>query len=503
VVCQVAMSSTWLQTVVEPLQGYVPEVEPPEVDHITRKPKVDLFSKLKWSACGLLLYLVASQVPLYGIKNAASGDAYYLMRMIMASNRHTLMELGVSPIITSGMIIQLLVGTKMINLDMQLPEDQKLFNSGSKILGILITIGSALAFVLGGQYGTVEALGTFRCVALVLQLVSAGFMVLMLDDLLTKGWGLGSGLNLFIVTNVCEGVLWACLSPLTVQTGGAPQFEGALINLVHSLWAEPNKLKALYGAFFRPDFPNMSGLLATIMIFVAVTYVQGLANDKVKLVPERQQHGGRGAATAKPYPIKLFYASNMPIILLSALTSSLYFMSQLLFRRYPKNPLVKLLGIWEESSARGSRPVWGLSYLLSPPRSIAAVLAEPFHSVFYIVFMLVTCALFAHAWVEMTGSGPNAIKAMLKKNGLKPFAVSKRGAWADLQTKIRTAAALGGMAVATLFIAADLLGAIGSGTGVLMAVTIIYDMWEKAAKDGGLASFQKKLASELETWKKA
>ena len=65
----------------------------------------------------------------------------------------------------------------------------------------------------------------------------------------------------------------------------------------------------------------------------------------------------------------------------------------------------------------------------------------------------------------------------------------------DLANKIRTAAALGGMAVATLFIAADLLGAIGSGTGVLMAVTIIFDMWEKAVKDGGLGELVQKSTS--------
>ncbi len=458
---------------------------------------MDLITKLKWSACALLLYLVASQVPLYGIAVTASGDAYYLMRMIMASNRSTLMELGVSPIITSGMIIQLLVGTKIIELDTSLESDQKLINTATKVLGILITIGSALAFVLGGQYGPVETLGAFRCVLLVAQLVVAGFVVLMLDDLLGKGWGLGSGLNLFIVTNVCEGVVWACLSPLTVQTGSAPQFEGALINLVHSIWAEPNKFKAIYGAFFRSDFPNMAGVLATFTIFAAVSYVQGWQNNTIKIVPIKQQ-GGRGTTQKNPYPIKLFYASTMPIILLSALTSSLYFMSQLLFRRYPKNPLVRLMGIWDDS-ARGSRPVWGLSYLLSPPKSIAAVLTEPFHSVFYIVFMLVTCALFALAWVEISGQGPPAVKKMLEKRGAKVHGVKK----GDLANKIRTAAALGGMAVATLFIAADLLGAIGSGTGVLMAVTIIFDMWEKAVKDGGLGELQKTMSAWQETYKEA
>lgn len=47
------------------------------------------------------------------------------------------------------------------------------------------------------------------------------------------------------------------------------------------------------------------------------------------------------------YPIKLFYTSNMPIILQSALVSNLYFISQLLYKRYGGNILVQLLGKWQ------------------------------------------------------------------------------------------------------------------------------------------------------------
>ncbi|KAM1277208.1 hypothetical protein ACFX13_030340 [Malus domestica] len=49
------------------------------------------------------------------------------------------------------------------------------------------------------------------------------------------------------------------------------------------------------------------------------------------------------------YPIKLFYTSNMPIILQFALVSNLYFISQLFYRRYNENFLVNLLGKWKES----------------------------------------------------------------------------------------------------------------------------------------------------------
>ena len=76
-------------------------------------------------------------------------------------------------------------------------------------------------------------LGTAKCIGLVLQLFTSGFIVLMLDDLLGKGWGLGSGINLFIVTNICESVVWACLSPMTVHSSGSLQMEGAIVNFFY------------------------------------------------------------------------------------------------------------------------------------------------------------------------------------------------------------------------------------------------------------------------------
>ena len=58
------------------------------------------------------------------------------------------------------------------------------------------------------------------------------------------------------------------------------------------------------------------------------------------------------------YPIKLFYTSNMPIILQSALVSNLYFISQLLYKRYGGNILVQLLGKWQVRVCDLPLPVW-------------------------------------------------------------------------------------------------------------------------------------------------
>lgn len=71
------------------------------------------------------------QIPLFGIMSSDSADPFYWIRVILASNRGTLMELGISPIVTSGLIMQLLAGAKIIEVG-DTPKDRALFNGAQK-----------------------------------------------------------------------------------------------------------------------------------------------------------------------------------------------------------------------------------------------------------------------------------------------------------------------------------------------------------------------------------
>ena len=95
------------------------------------------------------------------------------------------------------------------------------------------------------MYGPPSELGLLRASLIIAQLFIAGFMVLMLDELLHKGYGLGSGISLFIATNICEIILWKSFSPITIRTENGAEFEGAIIALFHFLLTKPNKLLAI------------------------------------------------------------------------------------------------------------------------------------------------------------------------------------------------------------------------------------------------------------------
>ena len=166
---------------------------------------------------------------------------------------------------------------------------------------MVITVGQAIVYVMTGMYGDPTEIGAGVCLLIIIQLFVAGLIVLLLDELLQKGYGLGSGISLFIATNICETIVWKAFSPATVNTGTilfilfhiselydyndifvstslgrGTEFEGAVIALFHLLATRQDKVRALREAFYRQNLPNLMNLLATILVFAIVIYFQVL-----------------------------------------------------------------------------------------------------------------------------------------------------------------------------------------------------------------------------------
>lgn len=456
---------------IKPALCLIPEVETPH-------RKVQFKERVMWAAMSLFIFLICCQIPLYGIVNSRTNDPFYWMRVILASNKGTLMELGISPVVTSGMIMQLLAGSRIIDVDLSLKEDRELFNGAQKLLGLLITLGEAVAYVLTGAYGSLAEIGVGKALLIVLQLCVAGVIVLLLDELMQKGYGLGSGISLFIATNICENIIWKALSPTTINTGRGTEFEGALVALFHLLLTRKNKWDALSEAFYRSNAPNCMNLLATILVFFIVIYFQGFRVDLA--VSSQKNRGFQGT-----FPIKLFYTSNIPIILQTALVSNLYFFSQLLFRRFEGNPIVNILGQWKDDGPSSAVPVGGIAYYISPPTNVTDMIRDPARAFIYTIFVLISCALFARTWTEISGSSSRDVAKQLRDQHMVVKGHRDTSLIEVLNRYIPTAAAFGGVCIGALSIVADVLGAIGSGTGILLAVTIVYSYYETMGKEKG------------------
>jgi len=327
------------------------------------------------------------------------------------------------------------------------------------------------------MYGEISELGAGNAILIIIQLFIAGIIVIILDELLQKGYGMGSGISLFIATNICENIVWKAFSPTTMNTGKGTEFEGAIIALFHLLFTRSGKVMALKEAFYRQHAPNITSLFATVLVFFVVIFFQGFRVDvPVKNSKARAQTGS--------YPIKLFYTSNMPIILQSALVSNVYFFSQLLYKRFKSNMLVNLLGQWQEVEASGqSIPVGGIVYYISPLHSFADIWEDPIHAVFYVAFVIISCALFSKTWIDVSGSSARDEAKKLQEQGMSVPGHRDCGMERYLNRYIPIAAAFGGGCIGALTVVADFLGAIGSGTGILLAVTIIYQYFELVYKE--------------------
>ena len=173
----------------------------------------------------------------------------------------------------------------------------------------------------------------------------------------------------------------------------------------------------------------------------------------------------------------------MPIILQAALVSNLYFFSQIPHSRFAGNFLVNLLGRWQEMDGGYSLPVGGLTYYLSPPRDFFEIIRDPIHTVIYIVFIIGTCAIFSKTWIELSGSSAKDVAKQLRDQGMTISGFRDQFIAKELNRYIPTAAALGGVCIGALSVLADFIGAIGSGTGLLLAVTIIYSTFETVYKE--------------------
>merc|ERR1712112_310235 len=106
-----------------------------------------------------------------------------------------------------------------------------------------------------------------------------GVIVLSLDELLQKGYGMGSGISLFIATNICESIVWKSFSPTTINAGKGTEFEGAVVAFFHLIVSRTDKGQAVREAFYRQTAPNLTNLFATVLVFLVVIYFQGFRVD--------------------------------------------------------------------------------------------------------------------------------------------------------------------------------------------------------------------------------
>jgi preprotein translocase SecY subunit len=448
-----------------PLSRVIFEVKPPE-------RRVGFNEKLFWTALALILYLVMSEVPLFGIAMGEE-DPFRFLRVIFASRRGSLMELGIGPIVTAGLVLQLLAGSGMIGIDFSNPDDRALFTVASKVFSLLFIAFQASAYIIGGVFQVADV---SISIIIFIQLLVAGVILMLLDELIQKGWGIGSGISLFIMAGVAQTILWSALNPFVMQDGFS---HGAIVALFQALLnGSPlgnvflNRVDTTGNAL---NLPTMLGFFVTIVVFLIVIYMEG-----VRVELPISYAGYRGFRSR--YPIKLLYVSNLPVIFAAALFANVYFFSQILWSSYnPGNTnfFLNLLGMYKTVDQQVV-PVGGLVYYVISPRNLSEVATDPARALIFTGIMVAFCIVFSLTWLEVGGLGPKTVAKQLVDSGMQipGFRRSQRPVETILKRYIPIVAVLGGVIVGLIASVADFFGVFGSGMGVLLSVGILYQYYQ-------------------------
>ena len=178
---------------IKPLSDRLPSVKRPE-------GHVHFRTKMMWVIVILVLYFIMTNVYLYGLDQSESLDLFAQYRTIMAGASGSLLQLGIGPIVTASIIMQLFVGAKIIKLDLSKREDKACYQSVLKLLVIVMIVVEAIPQVFGYLVPSASAeslLGSGGAkLLLIVQLFAGSYIIFMMDEVVSK-WGIGSGISLF------------------------------------------------------------------------------------------------------------------------------------------------------------------------------------------------------------------------------------------------------------------------------------------------------------------
>jgi len=436
----------------------------PEVRHPIEK-KLSFNVKLKWTLIVLLSFFVLANIPLFGLSSNSLSQFQYLA-IILGTDFGSIISLGIGPIVMSSIILQLLVGSGILHIDTTSPDGKKYFQGLQKLGILFFIVFEALVYVL---MGGLQALPGFTGLV-VFQLILGGLSIMLMDEVVAK-WGFGSGTSLFIVA----GVAWRLVASLFQFV--TPTGENCLINFSDAQTACPGKLLVIIHSVIngapQEALAALAAIISTIIIFLLVVAAQSL---KVEIPLSFERIRGYGIK----WPLAFFYASVIPVILVAALLANLQLFGSLL-----QNIGHPVLGTFSQG-----QPVAGLVYWLSSSNLLDAVIRgtisqrQILQAVIHILFFMIFSAIFAVLWVKTSGMDESSQAKKILASGLQipGFRKDQRVLESILKRYILPLTIMGGVAVGLLSAVANTLGALVSGTALLLAVMIMYQLYQNIAQ---------------------
>lgn len=450
------------------LLSVIPGIEGP-------KKRLNFNDKLKWTGLILIIYFILGQITVWGVSPRGL-QRFQFLQTILASRFGSLVTLGIGPIVTASIILQLLTGSNLLQWDTNTPEGKRLFMGTQKILAVTFCIVQAIAYV---SFGAIPAKSgiPFSNIVVILQIAAGGVLIVLMDEVISK-WGFGSGVSLFIAGGVSMQIVQRLLNPFTRGGGfpGAGQTSAGYL---------PQTFQTLFAGNLTTTLTVLIPVIFTIVLFFVVVYVNAM---KVEIPLAFGQVKGFG----QRYPLRFIYTNVIPLIFVRAILANLNIMGQMLARRG-----MAILGTFNQQG----QPVSGLLYWIYSPKVTTprgGVLSEivvsqltgasmPEITLAWIPYTVVVCAgaiIFSIFWMKTSSQDSTTVAERIHNMGMSVpgYRRDKRIIKRILDRYIPYLAVLSGLSIGLLSVFADFFGAVASGTSILLATMIIYRLYEELAQ---------------------
>jgi preprotein translocase subunit SecY len=460
---------------------YIPTIKAPG------KP-LSLREKMYWTGIIITIYFLLYNTYATGVNPQAVTQPFLqLVSIVFAAKIGSVITIGIGPIVLASIVLQLLNGSGLINLDMNNLEDKARFQGVQKLSAMSIGLIESIIFVSTG-YVPLASTSYFGIV--VFQLFLGSLMIIYMDEMMTK-YGITSGINLFIASGVSYAIVAGTVGILLPEATAAIQAGGAA--------AVSNAIMA-----FGP-------LLFAIIVFIASIYAYEVKVELPLAFGDIRGIGGR-------LPIPFLYVSVLPVILASSLELSLAVWFRFLAGVHGSLAnLAKFFALYTPTAGGSPQLSGGLIYLISPsfplPYSAAyggiggygayftylathttqlflpwggvVTVYEWEHIIIYVLVLVALSVVFGKFWIEMTGQNPKELAKQIGETGwqIPGFRRDPRIVESVLNKYIPSVTVLGSIFVGLLAALATLTGAVGTGMGILLTVGIIYMLYQQLQQE--------------------
>jgi len=386
----------------EPLLAMMPAVKTPE-GHVHFK------NKLAWTLGILVIYFMLANIPVFGL-DSSSQDMFEYFRALLAGASGSIVHLGIGPIVTASIVLQLLKGADILHIDTSEVKGQIQYMGLQKLLIFVMIAVEAAPMIVGGFLKPDPAVAmallggntVLLTLIIFLQVCFGGVLIFLMDEVVTK-WGIGSGVGLFIIAGISQALINGFINWTPVNDAYPVGFFPRLFAVV------------LDGANFIQYFgTDLIAFVTTIGIFLLIVYVE---STRIEIPLAHTQVRGARAR----FPVKLVYASVLPMILVRVLQANVQMVGLFL-----NNVGITIFGEFQ-----GQSPVSGLMWYLAPINSPSDWMwwmpgFTTGHAPWEVLIrlgldsfvMIVGGAIFALFWVKTAGLDSSAVARQIQNSGM-------------------------------------------------------------------------------------